>query len=204
MFRGNRDERDADYAAESSGPHSRLSRRLRLGRVSRDLRPLVHRLARLRGFQDADAADLTQEVFRSVATAIDDWNPDPALGSFRGWLFRIARNLMVNLLAGRRRHPQGTGDSDMKRLLEDQPARSKEDSAIFDEEYRRRLFQWAADRIRPEFRTSTWDAFRLTALEGRSPKEVAASLGQTVGSIYIARRRVLARLRATIEEVEGR
>ena len=71
--------------------------------------PLVHRLARRRGLQEADAQDLAQEVFRAVARAIERYDPDPDRGSFRGWLSRIARNLIINLLAARRRQPQGTG-----------------------------------------------------------------------------------------------
>ena len=166
--------------------------------------PLVHRLARLKGFQDADAADLTQEVFRAVASAIERWDPDPSRGSFRGWLFRIARNLMVNLLASQRRHPRGTGDSDMQLLLEAIPAPVGDESVLFDAEYRRQLFRWAADQVRHEFREPTWRAFLLTAVEGKQAKEVAESLGQTIGSIYIARSRVLARIKSTIEHVEGR
>ena len=84
--------------------------------------PLVYRLARQKGLQDADAADLTQEVFRAVAAAIDRWDPDPARGSFRGWLFRIARNLFINALAAQQRQPRGTGDTDFNRLLAEQPA----------------------------------------------------------------------------------
>jgi RNA polymerase sigma factor (sigma-70 family) len=166
--------------------------------------PLVHRLARLRGFQDADANDLTQEVFRAVSSAIGGWDPDPELGSFRGWLFRIARNLMVNLLVSRRRHPPGTGDSDMKLWLESQPAPPGEESQLFDAEYKRQLFLWAADHVRPEFREQTWRAFWFTAVDGKPPKQAAEGLGLTVGAVYIARSRVLARLRAAIEQVEGR
>jgi RNA polymerase sigma factor (sigma-70 family) len=165
--------------------------------------PLVHRLARLKGLQDADASDLTQEVFRAVAQAIDRWDPDPNRGSFRAWLFRISRNLMVNFLISRSRQPIALGDSSMRLLLEAQPAAGAE-SELFETEYRRRLFRWAADHVRPEFRENTWDAFWLSAVEGNAPKVVAEAIGMSLGAVYIARSRVLARIRAAIEDVEGR
>jgi RNA polymerase sigma-70 factor (ECF subfamily) len=163
--------------------------------------PLIYRLARQRGFQDADANDLVQEVFRAVAGAIDRWDPDPARGSFRAWLFQIARNLMINVLAYQRRHPRGTGDTDFKEFLEEQPA--GEDSARFEEEYRRQLFAWAAEQVRGEFRETTWRAFWLAGVEGRPPKDVAESLGISVGAVYHNKSRVMARIRQKIEHAEG-
>ena len=165
--------------------------------------PLIDRLARARGWQAADAADLTQEVFRAVAGAIDRYDPDPSRGSFRSWLFRIARNLMINLLAARRIRPQATGDSDIQDLLERIPAPDGAETALFEAEYRRRLFLWAAEQIHHEFRPSTWRAFWLTAVEGRESRAAAEASGISVGAVYIARSRVMARLRAVIEQVEG-
>jgi RNA polymerase sigma-70 factor (ECF subfamily) len=165
--------------------------------------PLIERLARARGLQQADAADLAQEVFRAVAGAIDRYDPDPTRGSFRGWLCRIARNLMINLLAARRIRPQATGDSNVREMLERVPAPESAETALFDAEFRRRLFHWAAEQIRPEFRESTWNAFWLTAVEGNEPSAAAATIGISVGAVYIAKSRVMARLRAIIDEVEG-
>jgi RNA polymerase sigma-70 factor (ECF subfamily) len=165
--------------------------------------PLIDRLARARGLQPADAADLAQEVFRAVAGAIGRYDPDPARGSFRGWLFRIARNLAINLLAARKIRPQASGDSDVQLLLDQIPAPDGAETALFEAEYRRRLFHWAAGKVRGEFRDATWRAFWLTAVEGQTPAAAAAAAGISVGAVYIARSRVMARLRAVIEQVEG-
>jgi RNA polymerase sigma factor (sigma-70 family) len=166
--------------------------------------PLIDRLARANGLQSADAADIAQEVFRAVAGAIDRYDPDPARGSFRGWLFRIARNLMINLLAARRIRPQATGDSDVQEMLDRVPAPDGAETAFFDLEYRRRIFVWAADQIRDEFRESTWLAFWLTAVEGQTPRVAAEASGISVGAVYIAKSRVMARLKSIIEQVEGK
>ena len=165
--------------------------------------PVLYRLARRRGFQDADARELTQEVFIAVASAIDRWRVDPARGRFRTWLFRIARNLGINLLASRRRHPLGTGGTDLHALLEQQPGACGEESALFEEEYKRELFGRAASRVRGQFREATWQAFWRTGVDGEEVGEVARSLGISVGAVYVARSRVMARLRREIEQLQG-
>jgi RNA polymerase sigma factor (sigma-70 family) len=164
--------------------------------------PLVERLARRSGLQEADAQDLVQDVFRAVAGAIDRWNPDPKRGSFRGWLFRIARNLMLNPLAQRRRQPRGHGETALKPLLEAQPGPSADDTALFETEYRRQVFQWAVEQIKDEFQETTWQAFWRTAVEQAPAKNVAESLGMSVKAVYVARNRVMARLKRTVERVE--
>jgi RNA polymerase sigma factor (sigma-70 family) len=165
--------------------------------------PLIHRLARRGGLQDADAADLAQEVFRAVAGAIGRWDHDPSRGSFRGWLSRIARNLMLNFLAAQRRQPRASGDTDVGRLLEQEPAPDAELTAVFETEYRRQLFEWAVGQVRGEFRDPTWQAFWRTAVEGEKPRDVAAALGLTAGAVYVYRNRVMARIRRAIERHEG-
>jgi RNA polymerase sigma factor (sigma-70 family) len=166
--------------------------------------PLIRRLARQRGLQEADAADLAQEVFRAVAGAIERYDPDPAKGSFRGWLSTIARNLIVNLLNAQRRHPRGTGDSEIQQLLEEQPAPDSEQSVIFDTEYRRRLLDWAAERVRDEVAEPVWLAFWKTGVEGKSAEAAARALGLSVGTVYQYKSRVVARLRREIERFEDK
>ena len=164
--------------------------------------PLVYRLARRRGLQDADAIDLTQEVFRSVVAAIDRFDPDPERGAFRAWLSRIARNLTINALAARDRQVRGAGDTAIVRLMDELPAAPDEPAAEFDLEYRRRLFDWAAERVRAEVSDTEWQAFYMTGVEGREPRDVAAALATSVGTVYSYKSRVMARLRRLIEQVD--
>src|SRR2546427_75274 len=95
--------------------------------------PLIHGFGRKRGLQDADAADLTQDVLRLVARAVQQRQYDPQIGSFRSWLFTVVRNQVGKFLRKRRRQEQGSGDTAMQDLLEEQPARAEEE-ASWDEE----------------------------------------------------------------------
>jgi RNA polymerase sigma factor (sigma-70 family) len=163
--------------------------------------PLVYRIGRAKGLQHADAQDLCQDVFRGVAGAIERWDPDPAKGSFRGWLFRIARNLLVNFLARQPRGAHGTGRTSVQDLLEAQPADDSQAEAEFATEFKRRAFRWAAERVKDEFTESTWRAFWRTGVDGQPVAAVAQELGLSPGAIYVARSRVLARLRERVEEL---
>ncbi len=58
-------------------------------------RPVVYRLGRKRGMQDADAQDVTQRVFLSVSQAIDGWEPGPNGPPFRAWLVTVTRNAIT-------------------------------------------------------------------------------------------------------------
>ncbi len=164
--------------------------------------PLIYRLARRRGLQDADAVDVTQQVLMAVATKVEDWNPDQSRGSFRGWLFQVARNLSINMILHRRRHPAAAGDSGIQELLNQVPAPSAEDSSLFDAEYRRSLFHYAAGQVRKEFHETTWAAFWNTCVDNQPIPTVARQLDLSVGAVYIARSRVLARLRQKVEQLE--
>ena len=162
--------------------------------------PLVYGFARTHGLQDADAADLVQDVFQQVAGAAGRLEYDPERGTFRSWLFRVVRNRLHNLVRARRPREQGSGDSGVQGLLEQQPA--PEDESRWDREYEERLFAWAAEQVRGEFTEASWQAFWQTAVEGRSAKEAAAVLGMSVGAVYIAKSRVLARLTRQVQEVQ--
>ena len=161
--------------------------------------PLVYGYALKQGLQDADAADLTQEVLGAVARSAARLDYDPRRGTFRGWLFRVVRNELADLRAARRRHRPGTGDTDMKRRLEEQPAPPPDEAAAWEREYERQLFARACEQVRRDFSESTWQAFWLTAIHHKSGKEVAGVLGLSTAAVYLAKRRVTERLRQQIE-----
>jgi RNA polymerase sigma-70 factor (ECF subfamily) len=157
--------------------------------------PLVYGLARKHGLQDADAADLTQDVFGSVAGAVRSLDYDPRRGSFRGWLYTVARNRLRDF--HRRKQARGSGDTDVQEFLEEHPA-SPEPDPDWDRDYERRVFAWAAEQVKVEFRENTWRAFWLTAVEGRSSEEAGRELGMSLGAVQVAKSRVLARLKEIV------
>ncbi len=164
--------------------------------------PVAYRLLRRHGLQDADAREVMQELLLAVSRNIDRWDPAEERGSFRAWLRRVARNLVINWLKNRQRHTVAAGGSDMQAMFNMLPADSDQETVEFDHELRRAMFQQAAEQVRGEFQPGTWQAFWETGVVGSSPAEAAKKLGMTVGAVRVAKCRVLARLQAAVNEME--
>jgi RNA polymerase sigma-70 factor (ECF subfamily) len=164
--------------------------------------PLIYRFARSQGLQDADAADLTQDSLRVVASAIKQLEYDPRRGSFRAWLFTVVRNRLLRFRARQDRPGRGSGGSAAQKLLQEVPGREQDQAASWDEDYERRQLAWAAEQVRRQVQESTWRAFWRTAVEGESGQEVAAALGMSAAAVYLAKSRVMVRLKELIRQLQ--
>jgi RNA polymerase sigma-70 factor, ECF subfamily len=163
--------------------------------------PVVYRLARRRGMQDADAQDIVQQVFSAIARSLVGWKQSDDQPPFRAWLTTITRNAITTALA-RRRPDQGTGSSSVAEALDRLPSAQQTETELI-AEARREIVRWAAEQVRPEFTEQTWDIFWKTAMQDVSVAEVSKSFGRSTGAIYVARHRVLARLKEKIAEVSN-
>ena len=164
-------------------------------------RPVIYRLARHRGLQDADAQDLAQRVLIAVASAIGRWEKSNESVRFRHWLSRVTRNAIINALS-RQPHDRAAGGSSVLELLNEQPGDNPEAEAEIELEYRRELYLRAATIVRGDVEAITWRAFEMTVIQSRSIDETAIELEKPVGTIYVARSRVMRRLRAVVKELE--
>ena len=164
--------------------------------------PVVYRFARNRGLQDADAADLMQDVLRSVARNAAKMEYDPKRGTFRGWLYTVTRNKIYNFLNSQRIRPRASGDDDARERLESLPSRDDDGpDADWEREYQKRLTDRAMEIVKSEFQLATWEAFWGTAVDGKPAGEVGAALKMSAGAVYVAKSRVLARLRDEVKKM---
>jgi RNA polymerase sigma-70 factor (ECF subfamily) len=163
---------------------------------------LVYGFARQRGLQDADAADLTQEVMLAIAQTAGHWRYDPRRGSFRGWLYGVTRNKIARFLHDRHAQPLGSGNSNIHQRLAEEPDPEPDLEATWEREYQQNLFRLAAAQIQQHFSPTTWKAFWRTAVEGAGGAAVASELGISAGAVYVARSRVLARLTEAIKQMQ--
>ena len=164
--------------------------------------PLIYGFVRKRGLQDADAVDLVQDVLRSVAGAISRLEYDPARGKFQAWLFTIVKNRLRNTLKVQARRESGSGDSAVAEQLANEPG--PDDWQVqWEADHQQRLFGWASEQVQAEVEDRTWQAFRKTAVDGASGKEVARELNMSVAAVYLAKSRVMARLKELVQEAEA-
>jgi RNA polymerase sigma-70 factor (ECF subfamily) len=143
---------------------------------------------------------VAQDVMRAVASALPNFNYEPERGRFRDWLYRVTRSKLSSFARARSRQPVGSGETAVHEVLQAQPDGDERDA--WEEGWKRHVFDWAAGLVREECEPTTWHAFWATAVEGRAAKEVAEELGMTTGAVYVARCRVLARLREAAGQVD--
>src|SRR5262249_1783833 len=146
-------------------------------------------------------ADVLQETLRVVANAIKRLDYDPRRGAFRTWLFTVARNQLLTFWSRQERAGRGAGGTSAQQRLAAAPGPGSEQAESWDPEYERSRFAWAAERVRKQVKPATWEAFRMTAVEGRSGEEVASALGMSVAAVYLAKSRVMVRLKEQIQQV---
>lgn len=160
--------------------------------------PLVLRFVQRHGIQFADASEVTQEVLSRVAGSIESWDSQSKNSTFRGWIHRITRNLTIDFLrkikSQRSQYPKD--DASLSQIVDTSEDQSKE----FFAEYEKQLFQWAAQKLKPTFKPTNWEAFWLSTVEGESIESVAKKLAIDSGAVYVARSRIMARLSKLIQK----
>lgn len=183
-----------------------LIQRVQLGdadawaRFSQIYGPLVYEWCRRFGLQASDAADVTQDVFRSVSASISRYSQTKDSHSFRGWLWTVTRNRFVDHVRREAQQQQASGGTEALRRIQELPTEppptSHETSSLDSSLIKRR----ALEIIRREFDKRNWQAFWRSAVEGEPPSRIAEDLGVTVSAVHKARQRILRRLR---EELAG-
>ena len=158
--------------------------------------PVVQRIVQRHGLQYADAAEVTQEVLSRVSKSIETWDGDLQNSTFRGWLYRITRNQTIDFLRKHKTELDKNAGQDAG--LSQVAAAGNSD--VFQAEYEKQLFRWAAEKIKPTYKPANWQAFWLSAVEGCSVDEVAERLNIECSAVYVARSRIMAKLSKLIQQ----
>jgi RNA polymerase sigma-70 factor (ECF subfamily) len=162
--------------------------------------PQIDSWCRRWGLQEADAQDVTQMVLVRLAAKLRTFVYDPSR-SFRAWLKTLARHAWSDFVSDRRRAVEGSGGTGMFEVLHSVEARDDLERHL-EEAFDLELLQVATANVRERIEERTWEAFRLTAMDGLSGAEAAARLGMPVASVFKAKSNVQKMLREEIDRLE--
>jgi RNA polymerase sigma factor (sigma-70 family) len=158
--------------------------------------PLVYAYCRRRGLQDSDVSDVTQEVMSQVLRSIGGFLYQPERGRFRDWLGTVTRTKILRFLRRDARAGKA-GDATAEELL--RQIEDPESDTLWAEAFQSRLLDVALRRARPDFEESTWALFERAWVGGEPAPVVAREMRVPVEAVYVAKSRVLKRLRIEVE-----
>jgi DNA-directed RNA polymerase specialized sigma24 family protein len=165
--------------------------------------PVVCGFAVGRGCSPEAAGELTKAVMVRVAERIGEFDPDSREGGrFRDWLY----GLVMEEFAVRHpdlQTPESDGEWPVTTTHELAGGDAEKPEDLWEKEYRRMAYRRATDEMVRELGGGQpWEIFRRTILQREEPARVASELGTTLGAVYLARSRVLARMRERIAAIE--
>jgi RNA polymerase sigma-70 factor (ECF subfamily) len=172
------------------------------GRFVDQYGPRIYYWCRQWRLQDADAEDVTQNVLAKLAEKMRFFQYDPAR-RFRGWLKTLAHHAWRDFLDSQRRSGQGSGSPALEAVLDGMAARADLVQRL-EEAFDHELLDQAIVRVRSRVRRHTWEAFRLTALEGLSGAEAAERLQMKVAHVFVAKSEVQKMLKEEVHQLERR
>jgi RNA polymerase sigma-70 factor (ECF subfamily) len=161
--------------------------------------PRIFQWCRRWGLQEADVLDVSQAVLAKLAVQIRRFEYDRSR-SFRAWLHAVVRGAVRDAMAARG-PAVGAGTTDHLERLASVEARD-ELIARLEEEFDLELLEAAIQVVRGRVAPRTWEAYHLTAREGRPAAEVARALGMRIGSVYQARSGVTRMLQEQVRQLE--
>ncbi len=162
--------------------------------------PLIRGWAERLNVRGADADDLIQEVMAVVVRRFPEFVHPEKPGAFRGWLRAIAANCARTVWKSRKVNPVAPGGSDFGSYLARLEDPTDDFAQAWEREHDLHVTRKLLDRIKPDFEARTWELFGRFVIDGLSAEEVATEVGVSTNAVYIAKSRVLARLR---EEAGG-
>jgi RNA polymerase sigma-70 factor (ECF subfamily) len=157
--------------------------------------PLLSGWLRRYALQASDADDLVQEVLAAVVRELPHFEHSGRVGAFRHWLRTILVNRLREFWRANRIRPAAAGGSDFAQMLDQLADPDSGLSQLWDQEHDQHVARRLLAMIEPQFTPSTWQAFRRVVLDSVRPDAVATELGLSVNAIFIAKSRVLQRLR---------
>ncbi|MBX3399278.1 MAG: sigma-70 family RNA polymerase sigma factor [Gemmataceae bacterium] len=164
--------------------------------------PMVYGWCRRAGLQPEDAADVCQDVFRGVAGRVGEFRRTAPGDTFRGWVRRITQRRLADHRQRRSREPEALGGSEAHaRWLEVVDGAGDDWSC---EQGESGIIGALLEQVRSEFESASWQAFWRAAVDGQPAAVVADELGLTANAVYLAKSRILRRLRQVLAETVGR
>ncbi|MCB1095030.1 MAG: sigma-70 family RNA polymerase sigma factor [Verrucomicrobiales bacterium] len=162
--------------------------------------PLIFGFCIKRGLKRADAADVAQEVMRSLSLALGKAQYDPQRGKFRAWLFTAVRNAISTHYRKQERVPLSVAETTLLEYVSATP--SHEDEETWEHDYQSQVLAWAMEKIRPEFADRIWRAFEATVIEELSAKEISKEINMSPNAVWVARHRVMKRLKEKVHSID--